>query len=347
MHRNSIGVIPQGLQQPLLTVFDTAASSRNLGDQIIMDAVRTQLRLCAPEAFCVTIPTHDFVGKEGRALFEQSAACVVGGTNLLSSAVNKYNQWKVSWRDTLWLKNVILLGVGWWQYQGLPDFWTRMFLRRVLHHDFPHSLRDGYTLNRLGQAGFANAMNTSCVTLWEFDQERQSAIPSMRAEAVVTTLTDYKPAPADDRALLELLKARYAKVYLWLQGSRDHAYLERLEMQGIEVVGPQLSAYDDLLSSSLSLDYVGTRLHAGIRAMKHARRSIIIGVDNRAMEIGADVGLNVFQRGDAVDRLAKMIDSDLATELNLPWHNIAAWRAALRKELGLSATDPVIAPPSP
>src|SRR5690606_6570746 len=140
-----------------------------------------QLRLIAPEAFYVTVPTHDFVGAEGRKLIEASAAAVIGGTNLLSSEVNKYNQWKVSWRDALWLRDVILLGVGWWQYQGEPNFWTRTFLKRVLHPQFVHSLRDAYTVGQLRRAGLPNGRNTSCVTLWEFDAAKQAAIPSGKA----------------------------------------------------------------------------------------------------------------------------------------------------------------------
>ena len=324
-----------GRAQPLVTVFDTAASSRNLGDQIIMDAVRNQLRETAPEAFYVTVPTHDFIGEEGRKLIEASAASVVGGTNLLSSEVNKYNQWKVRWRDTRWLKRVILLGVGWWQYQNDPNRWTRLFLRRVLHRKFVHSLRDAYTVKQLGLAGIANASNTSCVTLWEFDEAKQRAIPASRSESVVATLTDYKPAAQADIEFLEMLKSQYGKVYLWLQGSRDFKYFTSLGVEGVELVDPHLSAYDELLTSGEGLDYVGTRLHAGIRAMKFNRRSIILGVDNRAREIGKDIGLKTHSREDGADALASLIAKDFETKLNLPWDEISAWRAAFRSEIGL------------
>lgn len=325
----------QSAPSPQLVIFDTAASSKNLGDQIIMDAVRRQLRSIAPEAFHVTVPTHDFIGSEGRKLIEQSTACVVGGTNLLSSEINKYNQWKVSWRDTLWLRNVILLGVGWWQYQGRPNIQTRMFLRRVLHRTFSHSLRDGYTLAQLGAAGLHNAINTSCVTLWEMDATKQAAIPQRKAASVVATLTDYKPAPKYDKALLEMLQRSYEKVYVWIQGSRDYRYLSELGVAGVEPVDPHLDAYDEILTSNVDLDYVGTRLHAGVRAMTRGRRSIIIGVDNRAVEIAKNTDLPMIPRDDGVEAVASRIGSTFATNMTLPWDAIQQWKDALRGELGL------------
>lgn len=327
----------QASHQPLVTIFDTASSSRNLGDQIIMDAVRSQLRATAPEAFCVTVPTHDFVGKEGRKLVESSIASVVGGTNLLSSEVNKYNQWKVSLWDTRWIKNVILLGVGWWQYQSAPNLCSKLFLRRVLHPSFPHSVRDEYTAGQVRRAGIENVSNTSCVTLWEFNEGKQASIPCGRSGAVVTTLTDYSPSPARDAALLLLLKKHYEKVYIWMQGSRDYDYFLSLGISGVEIVDPYLSAFDELLSSRAGIDYVGTRLHAGIRAMKFNRRSIILSVDNRAEEIARDVGLKVYSREREEEGLGALIESEFETRLNLPWRAIQEWRAAFRAELGLAS----------
>lgn len=35
------------------------------------------------------------------------------------------------------------------------------------------------------------------------------------------------------------------------------------------------------------MDFVGTRLHGGIRAMQHKQRAIIIEIDNRAKEISS------------------------------------------------------------
>ena len=47
---------------------------------------------------------------------------------------------------------------------------------------------------------------------------------------------------------------------------------------------------------SENIDYVGTRLHAGIRALQHKKRTIIIGIDNRAIEKAKDFNLTVIDR---------------------------------------------------
>lgn len=326
--------------RPQVAIFDTAAASRNLGDQIIMDAVHRQLRAITPEAFFVSVPTHEIVGPQGKALIRESAATVVGGTNLLSSAMNKYAQWKVGLRELRWLRDVILLGVGWWQYQHEPNAYTRMLLNRFLHHGRPHSLRDGYTARRLAGLGFDQALNTSCVTLWEMTPERQAAIPQQRSGSVVATLTDYKPAPEADIAFLQMLQARYENVFLWIQGARDFAYIRSLGLAGIELVDPQLAAYDQLLESGISLDYVGTRLHAGVRALSRGRRSIILGVDNRATEISSDTGLTVISRDAGVNALEAAVTSEFDTRLDLPWELIERWRQGFRAETGLSGSPP-------
>ena len=328
--------------RPQVAIFDTAAASRNLGDEVIMDAVRRQLRATAPEAFFVSVPTHDAIGPQGQKLIQESHATVVGGTNLLSSEMNKYAQWHIRPRDFRWLTNVILLGVGWWQYQTAPNLYTRLVLRRVLHRRRLHSLRDGYTVDQLGQAGFANLLNTSCVTLWELNENRQSAIPHSRSGSVVATLTDYKPDPSADRGMLEILQEKYDRVFVWIQGAGDFEYLKSLGVAGVETVDPQLAAYDDLLASSQAVDYVGTRLHAGVRAMTHGRRTIIISVDNRATEISRDTGLTVLSREGGIEALSDKIEEEFPTRLRLPWDAIEAWRQSLREELGLpSLSQPV------
>ena len=66
-----------------------------------------------------------------------------------------------------------------------------------------------------------------------------------------------------------------------------------------------------------NLDYVGSRLHGGIYALRHGKRSLILAVDNRALEIHKDTNLPVIPR-EATDGLAEIINSEWATEINLP-----------------------------
>ena len=65
------------------------------------------------------------------------------------------------------------------------------------------------------------------------------------------------------------------------------------------------------------VDYVGTRLHGGIFALQHGKRTIILGIDNRAADMYKEININYIQYGD-FQLLDKKIYSDLKTEINIP-----------------------------
>jgi polysaccharide pyruvyl transferase WcaK-like protein len=250
----------------------------------------------------------------------------VGGTNLISSNMNHYNQWKLNLVDGLFLEDIILVGVGWWQYQQDANFYTRSLLNSVLHHDILHSVRDSYAEAMLRKAGFNNVINTSCATMWRLDEEHCLGITTHKAENVVTTLTDYNKDTTNDLALIQLLNKSYKKVYIWPQGSGDIEYIKQLGLSKLaEILPPRLESYNRLLENESSLDFVGTRLHAGVRALQKKRRTIILGIDNRAFEKAKDFNIKVCAR-DQLDSLKALIHSDFATEIDLPTENIARWK---------------------
>ena len=80
----------------------------------------------------------------------------------------------------------------------------------------------------------------------------------------------------------------------------------------IEIINPHLSDYDNFLKKH-EVDFIGTRLHGGIRALQHKRRSIIIGIDNRATEL---------VNQENISNLSKIINSNFKTEIILPKTNI-------------------------
>jgi polysaccharide pyruvyl transferase WcaK-like protein len=80
-----------------------------------------------------------------------------------------------------------------------------------------------------------------------------------------------------------------------------------------------------VLSSDRQLDYVGNRLHAGLRALQHGRRSIIVEIDNRAREMAADFGLPTVTRDD-FRRLEQMIEDPLEIAIRVPDAEIARWK---------------------
>lgn len=313
-----------------ITLLDPSVGTSNLGDQIIIEAARDQLNKIFADAFIINTPTHEKISTISYRMNSRSDFSFLGGTNLLSSKMNFYNQWKINLLDALFLNNITLMGVGWWQYQNNPNFYTKTLLKSVLHRDLLHSVRDSYTEEKLRSAGFKNVVNTACPTMWLLDESHCGEIPNGKGEAVVTTLTDYNKNHSSDFSLIQILKKAYKNVYIWPQGSGDLKYIHELELEkAVTILPPNLKAFDELLEKSISLDFVGTRLHAGIRALQKKRRSIILGIDNRALEKARDFNLPVCPRGD-IDALRTIIESKMVTKIDLPNKNIDRWKSQFK-----------------
>lgn len=317
------------MNEKMILIFDTSIATKNLGDLIISDCIKKELRFLFPHAYFSTVPTHDVIGMPSYSLSRAAEYSFVAGTNLLSSNMLGYRQWKIGLKDALFLNNIVLVGVGWWQYQGRPNMYTRLVLESVLNRRMLHSVRDNYTREQLEKAGFRNVVNTGCPTMWDFSKEHCRQIPEAKADSVVFTLTDYKKDPESDRRLCVRLKALYKNLYFWPQGAGDLEYFESFGYEGIKVLPPSMEAYDALLSGLTDLDYVGTRLHAGIRAIQHKRRSVVIAVDNRALEINKDTNLTVLKRHEA-DQLTALIEGNIRTDILLRENDIQRWKAQFK-----------------
>jgi hypothetical protein len=153
-------------------------------------------------------------------------------------------------------------------------------------------------------------------------------IPRVKADAVVTTLTWYKPEPDSDRALLELLTRCYRQVYFWTQQSEDRNYFESIAVPGVRYVSPSVRNFDRLLEEE-SVDYIGLRLHGGIRALQKRRRALILPVDNRAVEIGRDTRLPT-QKRDELASIERWIWDGGPTSVKLPIEAIERWKGQFR-----------------
>lgn len=129
-----------------------------------------------------------------------------------------------------------------------------------------------------------------------------------------------------DKAMLDILLQCYDEVYLWLQGSKDPEYVQELGYENkVKLIPATLKAYDSVLAME-DIDYVGTRLHAGIRAISKGHRSLIVSIDNRAECIGFDTGLPTIRREDIPVALAERIAGKFETKITMPWENIAQWK---------------------
>lgn len=310
----------------LVSIFDTTVSDNNLGNQIIMESVYEYLRIMFPEQFFVKLPYLDSIGPESLNYIAQSKYVFFGGTNALSAEMENYKQWGIDESNVSRIKNVILMGVGWWQYQGAISLNTRGILRSVLHENIYHSVRDSYTVEKLYSIGLKKVINTGCPSLWNITDDICGRIPRGKAENVLVTFTNYSQYPERDSYLADIVRRNYRDIYVWIQGPEDFAYAQKL-IGDFHAVPPSVGALDSLLQSNTSLDYVGTRLHAGIRALQFARRSIIIGIDNRAIEMGRDFNLTIIKKDDISKELERLINSDFRTSVRVPSKNIEKWKS--------------------
>jgi polysaccharide pyruvyl transferase WcaK-like protein len=306
-----------------ITVFDTSICSSNLGDQVIMDAVEKILNSLFQGDFLIKVQTHDVIGKSSYKCIQNSDYTIVGGTNLLSSNMNSYNQWKISLFDSFFIKNMILMGVGWWQYQKKPNLYTQLLCHRVLHKEYLHSVRDNYTKKQLELLGFKNVVNTACPTMWSLTEDHCADIPRRKTDSVLVTFTEYNQNKEFDFKLIEILKENYKSIYFWIQQPKDYDHMYSIYGDNAIYVNPSLQALDEVLN--LDVDYIGTRLHAGVRALQSKKRSLILAVDNRAIEISKDTNLPVVARDD-FEGIKKWINSAYATQIQLPWDSINQWK---------------------
>ncbi|MBK5145711.1 polysaccharide pyruvyl transferase family protein [Budviciaceae bacterium BWR-B9] len=301
----------------------------NVGDFIIMDSAIKRLESTFPLSQKIHFPTHERITRVGFKRQKEISLNFLCGTNCLNSSMLIHRQWNIGLINSLLMKKVITLGVGWGNYQQHPDTYTSLLLRRMLSANHLHSVRDSYTESQLKKAGVKNVINTSCPTMWDLTEQHCAQIPTSKAENVVFTLTDYRQDYDKDLTLIQALKESYQDVYFWVQGSQDYEYFKTFgrHLDGIKVIPANLSDFDKILLSSLSLDYIGTRLHAGIRALQKMRRSIIISVDNRAEEKRKDFNLTVIPRNLTVSEYVDIFNQHVELQLTIPFSAINEWKA--------------------
>jgi len=285
-------------------LLDTAIASDNVGDEIIVEACRTELAPLLKEAYVTTSSSHDGLGPLSRSLMASADVVFMLGTNALSQRRSRFRQsshWPITRDDFSVLKGkVVLVGVGASRSYTSLQPRQRRFLRGLLSPRHVHSLRDESALKIVEAAGH-RGLNTTCPTLWRW----RGAQPNLSHEAageVCFTLTQHKPDAVQDGKMIDILRSRYQRLWFWPQQPRDLGYLDSLRgLDEIHVVAPNLAAYDTLLSRKV--DVIGTRLHGTIRGLGHGCRSIVIGIDNRAKEIAAHTGLEVIDRSVLEDAL--------------------------------------------
>lgn len=305
---------------------DPSIDSTNAGDIIIAQAVESQLRQRLNITELLRLPTQRGWTKEERSSAKECDLFIVGGTNLLSSHPARYRQWRFGLRDAVHLRGkCVLFGVGWWQYQAPPDAWARRLYGALLHPSLEQGVRDSYSVSQLRTVTH-RVRNISCPTLWA--AQRTGRTQSRFSDVIVTTLTDYSRDHHADAEMLQVLERRANQLMVWPQGEEDRQYISELGFARY-CIGPGLASLAQALSGG-GVEYVGTRLHGGVRALQLGIPSAIIAVDNRAIEIGSDTGLWVLPR-EEVDDLDMFLDTRDTWQLTLPDESIEAWLQSLRE----------------
>lgn len=311
-----------------ILLFDTSIGTDNVGDEIIMNYCWRQLsNIFNNEFFYLDrIPTHLEIGKSAYKLCNNAKFNLVCGTNILKTSILWKRGWKIGLREAFNIKNVCLMGAGWGNYNKFgTDPYTRFIYRSILSKKLLHSVRDGYTESKLRAIGVNNVLNTACPTMWNLTKEHCKSIPKIKSSKVITALTYYKPDIEKDRLMFDILHDNYKTIYLWIQQAKDYDYFKRLNVHyNVKFIRPILSEYDRLLSQN-DIDFIGSRLHGGIRALNHGCRSLIIGVDNRAKEINRDTNLPYIDRIN-IKSLDKWINNSIETDIFLPKKEIEEWK---------------------
>lgn len=315
-------------------LFDTSSGSQNMGDYIIVESVERELKEKFNNDFWVkyathTPVTHFYQNMKENPIYKYCKEAdykFLAGTNILQyQMLRPWANWNINIFNCSSYKDVILVGSGVNPNRTNMDLYTRKLYTKILNKNYIHSTRDEKTKEILEKLGF-KAINTGCATTWILTKEHCSNIPKDKKENVIFTLTDYCQDREKDQKLIDILNRNYKKVFFWIQGSEDLNYFNSFKnIENIIKVGPNLNTYKEILEKE-NVDYVGTRLHAGIYAMQKYVRSIIIIVDNRARDMKKNYNLVTIER-ENIEELEKMINSTINTNININEENIKKWKA--------------------
>ena len=325
--------------------------SENLGDLIIQEAVDREISSLFQGCELSSISTHTYPTKDQIEVACNSDLKLVGGSNLLGSKMREYVQWKISLRQKIKLRECVLLGVGWRNYERDPDLYTRVSLKAVLSGKHLHSVRDAYTKTKLNNAGFSNIINTGCPTMWPFINFNVSEIPVGKSENALIMLTDYAREPDVDRKLVEMAILNYKRVFVWAQGKDDTEYIIDLMAQKdfpiivvsqgflghasnaddfpsypLILLNHSINTFRSFLNSNVDFDYLGTRLHGGIKCLLSKRRALILEIDNRAKEIARETGLPTTERGN-FEYISHWLSGGILTKIKVDPEPINQWKS--------------------
>lgn len=308
--------------------------SINLGDIIIYQSVRKILDSLFPNYEIIRISSHAPLEMRHFKLIKEAKYTFVGGTNIFSSdIVNGFAQLPI--RQNKWkrwilpgVRDIIFLGAGWGVGYNMPmKLRTWIFYKLIMNKRLFHSARDSYSARKMNS--LVKIVNTSCPTVWDINKYDVNRLK--RHSTCLLTLTDYNQDQDHDSKLIEICLSHFSKIVFFPQGKWDIDYLNTLKVfvnnkNKFHILSHDITEYFQFVDNE-EYTYVGTRLHGGIRCMQAGRSAAIIGIDNRAIEMGLDVGLSVINRGDT-DSLVRWLNMErIFDKIRLPEDNINKWKS--------------------
>lgn len=125
-----------------IVVFNTSMDTDNLGDFIIMRYCGNILNELYEDYEFVDVSTHKMPSAEDEKIVKQTKYKFVCGTNLLTSHIEKWWNWRLpdGLRKKFAYRNAILLGAGWGNYQDECSEYSRMIYKCILNPNVIHSV---------------------------------------------------------------------------------------------------------------------------------------------------------------------------------------------------------------
>ena len=317
-----------------IVLFDPSIRSLNKGDEIIMRSAEKYLSPVLIGNYVIKSATHSPILtfyqntrlNPRMRFYDDAKYKFLCGSNMIWKNMLKVRPtFNANLFNCMPYRNSIMMGCGIAQTQvKRTNIYTKSLYSKIFSKEYYHSVRDEKAAEFIKSLGY-KVINTGCPTMWGFSEEFCKEIPAEKADKVIFTLTDYNKNSEFDGQLIDILLDNYKEVYFWIQGAFDFEYLQTLpHTEKIQIVNPTVDDYSDILACG-NIDYVGTRLHAGLFAMQHKIRTIIIAIDNRAISINESYNLNIIDRNKTASDLANKINSDFRTNVKINHKNIELW----------------------
>lgn len=321
-----------------IILFNPAGGTLNSGDFIIDKYIKEEMDFLFSKSIIAEIGTHLPVAHmyqnvrrniTRRACDEATYKFLCGSSMIKTSLIRLSPDWSLTPSSCPYYRNSIAIGIGIGKNSSYFDPYTRYIYNNIFSKEYIHSTRDEKTKLFLEKMGL-RAINTGCPTLWGLTEDFCRQIPHARKRKVIFTLTYNNPAP-EDKVLIDILADEYDELYFWVQGFGDLDYLNSIkDNKKIKIIGHALSDYERILTNGEDFDYVGMRLHAGIFAIRHKVRSIIISIDNRADDMKETYNLPIIHRSRIQNELRGYINSKYETSIKIPVERINCWKEQFR-----------------